>query len=97
MNERSREKTRALAEEQIRELFRQAESASPALANRYVKIAWGISTKTKTPIPRELKQRFCRKCLSYLAPGRNCRIRVSRRRVACYCFNCKKFRRFVYK
>ena len=90
-------KIRETAERQIRELFRQAESARQELADRYVKLAWSLSTKTKTPIPRELKRRFCRKCLSYFVPGRNCRVRVSKGKVVCYCLNCRKFRRFVYK
>lgn len=95
--DKQKENLKKKAEEQIRELFRQAESASQKLADRYVTIAWGIATKTKTPVPRELKRRFCRKCLSYFVPGRSCRVRVSKGKVVYYCLNCKTFRRFVYK
>ena len=95
--EKQKENLKKKAEEQIRELFRQAESAGQKLADRYVKIAWGISTKTKTSIPTELKRRFCRKCLSYLVPGKNCRVRVSKGKVVYFCNNCRSFRRFVYK
>jgi len=93
---KDREKTRKKAEEQIRELFSQAESAGGKKADRYVEIALKISTKTKTPVPRELKRRFCKKCRSYLVPGENCRIRVSRGKVICSCFNCKTITRFGY-
>ena len=88
---------RKKAEEQIRELFRQAESAGQELADRYVRLAWSIATKTKTPFPRELKRRFCKNCFSYLVPGKNCRIRVSKGKIVCLCQNCRHFRRFVYK
>jgi ribonuclease P protein subunit RPR2 len=94
---RDKAKIKKRAEAQIRELFRQAESSSLSNANRYVKIALKISTKTKTPIPRELKRRFCKKCKSYLVPGKNCRVRVSRGKIVYYCLQCKKFMRFVYK
>ena len=99
MNQRKAKKQKIMniAEEQIRVLFKQAESAGQELANRYVKIAVKISTKTKTPIPRELKRRYCKNCLSYLVPDRNCRIRVSKGKIVYYCLECKHFRRFAYK
>ena len=97
MKDKRKEKLKKIAEEQIRKLFREAENSSQELANSYVKTAWKLAAKTKTPIPRELKRRFCRKCLNYFKPGKNARIRVSRGKVIVYCLNCRNFRRFAYK
>jgi len=94
---RKKESVRQAAEEQIRELFRQAALAGPALAKRYVEIALKISMKTKTPVPRELKRMYCKNCRAYLVPHRNCRIRLSRGKIVYYCLNCKHIRRFGYR
>ena len=94
---RDKSKIRKIADAQIRELFRQAELSSRKTAGRCVEIALKISTKTKTPIPREFKRRFCKKCHSYLVPGENCRIRVSGGKIICSCFACKTITRFGYK
>lgn len=98
MRREKREQVRKRAERQVRELFRQAEEAETReRANRYVELALKTASKTKTPIPRELKRRFCRNCHTYFVPGENCRIRVSKGKIVYYCLNCKHFRRFVYK
>jgi len=98
MKQRDKEKTRKIAEAQIKELFDQAaKSEDLKLSKRYVELALNISTKTKTPVPRELKRRFCKNCHSYLVPGRNCRVRVSKGKVVYYCLNCKHFQRFIYR
>jgi ribonuclease P protein subunit RPR2 len=96
MFDAKKQKIRKIADGQIRELFRQAD-ANLKYADKYVRAAWKIATKTKTPIPRELKRRFCRKCLSFWIPGRTCRVRVSKGRIIYLCFSCKHIRRFVYK
>lgn len=88
---------RAIAEERIRELFRQADSMfsrSRKLADRYVELARKISMKYKVRIPRQLKRRFCKHCHCYLKPGVNCRVRIAKGRVIYYCLSCKRFMRF---
>lgn len=92
-----KEKVHKRAENEIKELFRQAESADKKHADRYVEIALKISTKTKTPVPKELKRRYCKNCNVYLVPDKNCRIRLSKGKIVYYCLECKHFRRFSYK
>lgn len=87
-----------IAEKRILYLFEQAKdtfSKSPELASRYVALARKISMKYKVKIPRELKRRFCKHCNRYIMPGKNCRVRTHKGKVVYYCFNCKKYMRFV--
>jgi len=84
--------------ERIRFLFKEAGKVfkdNPALSNRYVALARRYSMKYKVKIPKELKRRFCRHCYHYLVPGSNCRVRTKDNKVVYYCFNCKKYMRFV--
>jgi len=93
-----KEKTRQLAEERISVLFREAASAKNRnLSDKYVQLARRISMKTKAKLPREFKRRICKQCHSYLIPGENCRIRLSRGKLVYYCLNCRHFMRFPYK
>src|SRR3989344_8337821 len=86
--------------EKINLLFYEAESQfkkNPSLSNRYVDIARKIAMKYNIRIPRELKRKFCRHCYHYLVPDKTCRVRIHKSRVIYYCFNCKKFMRFMLK
>jgi ribonuclease P protein subunit RPR2 len=91
---------RRIAEERIKELFRQADLAfdeRPDLSNRYVEMARKISMKFKVKIPPTLKRKFCKHCYHYLRPGKTCRVRIAKSRVIYYCLKCKNFMRFVIK
>ena len=91
---------REIAEERIRELFRQADmmfSRNKALADKYVGLARKIAMKYKVKIPGQLKRKFCKHCYCYLKPGKNCRVRIAKGRVIYYCLECKRFMRFVIK
>lgn len=87
-----------IALERIDTLFNEADRVfkkEPALADRYVALARKISMRYKITIPKELKRKFCKHCYKYLMPGVNCRVRTKNKKVIYYCFNCKKYRRFV--
>jgi len=93
-------KERRMALERVDILFQEAEKAfkiNPKLSNRYVQLARKIAMKSKVRIRSELKKRFCKHCHSYLGPGVNCRVRLTKKHLTYYCFNCKKFMRFPYK
>jgi len=75
------DKWRRIARERIRILFEEADKAfkeHPERSKRYVELAKKIGMRYNVRIPRELKRKFCKKCLSYLKPGVNCRIRTRR-------------------
>lgn len=98
MNKKEFIKKEAL--EKIKTLFSEARiqfSRNQSLANRYVKLAREIAMKFKVKIPRELKRKFCKHCYHYLVPNKNCRVRIHKSRVIYYCFDCKKFMRFMLK
>ncbi|MCX6711392.1 MAG: ribonuclease P [Candidatus Woesearchaeota archaeon] len=90
---------REIAGQRINELFALAEkefSCEPLLSNRYVSLAIRISQKYKVPIPSELKRRFCKRCHSYLVPGKNLRVRLQNSHLVYYCLSCKEIMRFPY-
>jgi|SRR3989344_1444091 len=86
--------------EKIRILFNEAReqfNKNPSLSDRYIYLARKIAMRFNIRMPRELKRRFCKHCYSYLVPNKNCRVRIHKSRVVYYCFNCKKFMRFMLK
>ncbi len=93
---------REIARERIQILFRLAEEEfsndRKDLANRYVELARKISTRCNVRIPRELKRRFCRKCLAYLKPGVNARVRIrsEKKYVLVTCLECGNKMRYPY-
>ena len=78
-----------LAEENFKKNF--------ALSNRYVEIARNIAVKNRTRMPKKYRVRFCKKCLSYLVPGVNCRVRNYKKRMHITCLNCGYVRKIGIK
>ena len=82
----------------VQKLFDDAKSSfnkNPSLSNKYVKLARKTAMKVNLRMPRELKRRYCKHCYSYLVPGKNSRVRMHKSRVIYYCFNCRKYMRFL--
>ena len=82
----------------VNKLFDDAKSSfnkNPSLSNKYVKLARKTAMKVNLRMPRELKRRYCKHCYSYLVPGKNSRVRIHKSRVIYYCFNCRKYMRFL--
>lgn len=85
-----------LAIERVNKLFQEAKEAaveSPKLAKRYVEIARKICGKARTGMPRRYKRAFCKRCNSYLIPGKNCRVRMKKKLLIVNCGVCKKVTR----
>ena len=98
--QRMKEKNKRIAKERITKLFEEAEGAykeNHGLANRYVRLARKIQMKYKVRMPPELRRKFCKHCLHFLVPSKNCRIRLQKDHIVYYCLDCKKFTRFVHK
>jgi ribonuclease P protein subunit RPR2 len=82
----------------VKNLFNEAKlqfNKNPSLSNKYVRLARKAAMKVNLKFPRELKRRFCKHCYYYLVPGKNSRVRIHKSRVIYYCFNCKKYMRFL--
>lgn len=82
-------KNRAI--EQIEELFTLIKT-NPDYEKRYLKLAIKISQKTKTPIPKDLKRKFCKTCL-ILLNSKNSTQRIRNKVLTITCKNCKRSKR----
>lgn len=95
-----RAQRKKIARERIGRLFELAEERALQgdlnLASRYVEIARKLGMKYLVRIPRPLKRRFCPHCYSYLLPGKNCTVRLTRRHLAIHCHACGSITRIPY-
>ena len=83
---------KSIALERIHTLFKQAQSATITLANRYVYLARKIQSRMKVRMPAELRYKFCKKCGTYWKHG-TVRIRTQKSRVIFTCMACNVIRR----
>ncbi|KUO40551.1 MAG: hypothetical protein APZ16_05040 [Candidatus Hadarchaeum yellowstonense] len=93
------DENRSLALERVIRLFELAEETfgkNPELADRYVRAAWKLKTRYNLRLPRSLRMRFCRKCLSYWRPGVSSRVRVKSGRIIITCLRCGRVKRLPY-
>lgn len=89
-----------IALERIWRLFELADAAfnkHPERSKRYVELARKISTRNKVRMPRELKQKFCRKCGAFLKQGKNAKLRVTKSYVVVSCGECGNVRKIGVK
>ena len=97
----SKTEQKKIASRRINRLFEIAEktalSGETKLSDRYVELARKISMKNLTPIPKQYKRRFCKKCYHYLLPIRTCRVRICRGKVIVFCKNCRNYNRIPIK
>ncbi|RLI78782.1 ribonuclease P [Archaeoglobales archaeon] len=90
MLKREKRLERKIAKERIRILIEKAEKMKLEdyeLAKRYVELAKKISMKYRVRIPKELRVKFCKKCLYPYKFGKF-RVRVRKSRVIITCLNC---------
>ena len=97
----SKKMIQIITQKRIRTLFSLAESKVKQkdilFANRYIKHARNLSMKNVSPIPHDLKDKYCKYCYSYFYPQFTCRIRINRGRIIKQCFHCKKITRIPLK
>lgn len=98
MKERSKTpQTKKIARERIARLFELARdqfAEHPEFSDRYVAIARKIAMRQRVRIDRELRRQFCRRCSSFLVPGKTSRVRVHDGNVVVTCLICKSRRRY---
>ncbi|MEW6062795.1 MAG: ribonuclease P [Nanoarchaeota archaeon] len=93
-----KEEKKRVALLRVKQLFNEAEKEfkkHPERSDRYVQLARKIAMKVNLKLPKDLKRKFCRHCYSYLKPNVNVRVRIRKGKVIYYCFNCKKYMRYV--
>ena len=102
MRPREKKILKRIIRERIARLFQLAEENAethPDRAKRYVELARKLSMKNKTPIPREWKRRFCKKCGAFWIPGKNVVVRTKPRpqpHVEYICLECGARYRYPY-
>ncbi|MEM3421913.1 MAG: hypothetical protein QW835_05565 [Candidatus Hadarchaeum sp.] len=90
---------RGLALERVSRLFDHAESIfakNPELADRYIRAAWKLKTRYNLRLPRDIRLKFCRKCLCFWKPGVTCRVRVKPKMIVITCLRCGRVKRLPY-
>ena len=93
---RKHKKQQQLAKQHITELFSEAKSADPLLAQRYISLARRIGMKFRMRMTPQQKRQFCRSCDAYFT-SKNSRTRLRKGMVVQYCMGCRKHQRFRYK
>ncbi len=92
---------RNIARKRMDQLFRMAEAEAGKHnfihANRYVKIARGLGTGHRIRPTRAQKILFCRRCGSFLLPGKNLRVRVQGGKIVQTCGSCNAVKRTPLK
>lgn len=91
MNPRQREFVRKIALERMYRLMELAEEnfkEKPERSREYIQLMKRISSRNNTPIPRELKEKFCKNCCSVLEKGVNCSVRVKKDFLLLKCKEC---------
>jgi len=92
-----KDKVKKLALSRIEILFNKAVD-SPTMANRYAIIMKKLAQKAQMRLPKKISRRICRKCMHFLTPGKNLRVRTDRKnKVIVYtCLDCNSRRRYPY-
>jgi len=65
------------------------------LADRYVTLSRKIGMKYNVSIPSKYRRRICKKCYSYLFPGKTSTVRINRGKLVTKCLKCQTINRFV--
>jgi ribonuclease P protein subunit RPR2 len=66
----------------------------PALARRYIYILWKLKQKAKVQLPRNLRNKFCKKCFAPWVVGKTLRVRIRNGKIIYTCLSCGKVKRF---
>ncbi len=90
-----------IAKERIEILFSMANKATKNnefdLARRYVDLILKISRKYKVRLKKEQKYRICKKCHTYLVPGKTAKVRLKKGKVVVKCERCGNYKRYPIK
>lgn len=98
---RRKDEERVIARRRIARLFELAHRRTiedePALAERAVRLARRIGMRYQTGLRPDERDRVCRSCNAYLAPGNTARIRVEAGVKKTTCLRCGATRRRPYR
>lgn len=61
---------------------------NPELSRRYIFLLLRIKRKFRYPLPKELRNKFCKRCYTVWIPGKTLSIRIRRGKIIYRCLNC---------
>ncbi|MDO5845511.1 MAG: ribonuclease P protein component 4 [Methanocorpusculum sp.] len=80
-----------IVKERVEILFTRAKEAAdenPDLSARYIALARDLCMKQRVRLTQTQRRSICRKCSTYLVPGRNLRVRIQHGKVIYTCGHC---------
>ena len=89
-----------IAMERIVRLFKEAEKefkTHPERSDSHARAAKRIALRYNVRLPRELKQKYCKKCEKYLKKGVNAKVRLSDDCITIICSSCGARQRYRFK
>ncbi len=100
MNQRKKYMQR-IARERIKILYELAQNEAmngdEELARRYVDHILNLSRKYNVRLPGYMKMRICKKCHSFLLPGKTAQVRLKKGKVVIKCLKCGMYKRYPYR
>jgi ribonuclease P protein subunit RPR2 len=85
------QKVKELARERIDILIACAlKEKDEELAGRQAKLARKVAMRFRVRLPYEARQLFCKKCKSFIVPGKSARVRVGRSKIRAVRITCLK-------
>ena len=64
------------------------------LSRRYIFILWKIKNKARIRLPKDLRNKFCKKCYTPWIVGKTLQIRIRKGRIIYKCLYCGNVKRF---
>jgi len=96
-----KKKARRIAWERIQLLFtlalEEVKKGDVVRANRYIEHILKLSRKYNIRLPREMKMYICKKCHSFLIPGKTSQVRLKKGKIVIKCLKCGSYKRYIYK
>ncbi len=94
-----KKEVRSIAKERIGILLQMAETVHEEdreLSRRYVHLARKIGARHNVRFTKKDKLKLCKKCDSFMVPGKNCRVRTLKTRVIITCLECGAVKRIPF-
>ncbi|MFH0969943.1 MAG: ribonuclease P [Candidatus Diapherotrites archaeon] len=79
------------------ELARKNARTWPERSRRYIELIQGFSTRLRVAIPKEIRNRFCKKCGNYWIEGENVTRRIKGKTLNSVCGICHSLKRMKMK
>ncbi len=66
-------------------------------AKRYAELILKLSEKYNYRIPQYMKRFICKKCHTFLIPGKTSQVRLKKGKIVIKCLKCGNYKRYPYK